>query len=211
MELSAWYAGVFRTTSGPYGFSGDRHLEPQSHLFWCEALLAYTFPELKHSFYVNLTAGTSLEPDRFSAYRLGALLPLVSEFPLSLPGYYYQELTARKFYLMGGNYIVPVDKNQRWNVNVTASTAVLDYLPGLEQPGSWRSGVGGGVFYTSPSWRVMVGYAYGIDAIRSGGHGANSIGILIQLDLAHAKEAFYKPDSSSHWRGLQRVLGVLGS
>src|ERR1051325_1735948 len=147
MELSIWYEALFRTDSGTYGFSGDRQLKPHSQLFWGEALLAYTMPELKHSFYVSLTAGTSVDADRFSAYRLGALLPLVSEFPLSLPGYYYQEISARQFVLLGGNYMIPLDKRNRWNVNINAATAGVDYLGGFKQPGDWLSGVGGGVLY----------------------------------------------------------------
>jgi hypothetical protein len=57
----------------------------------------------------------------------------------------------------------------------------------------------------------MVGYGYGIDAIRSGGRGAHSIGLLIQLDLSPAKEAFLRPEPLSPWRGLQRLLDVFGS
>src|SRR5688572_11554998 len=162
--------------------SFDRSIEPQSHIFWGQAMLAYVFPELQHSFYVSLQGGSSINPDRFSAYRLGALLPLVSEYPLSLPGYYYQELSAEHFVLLGGNYLMPLDKKQRWSLDITASTAVVDYLPGLEQPGNWHSGVGGGILYKSASWRVMVGYAYGIDAIRDGDRGAHSVGVLMQLD-----------------------------
>jgi hypothetical protein len=209
MELSAWYEGQFRTGAGTYGF-GDRTVEAQSHLFWAEALLAYTLPELKHSFYVNVTAGTSIEADRFSAYRLGSLLPLVSEFPLSLPGYYYQEISARQFVLVGGNYVVPLDKRQRWNIAATASTAVVDYLPGLEQPGDWHSGVGGGIIYKSPSWKIMVGYGYGVDAIRSHGRGAQSVGVLLQLDLGQARETLLSSEEPSRWRGFQQLLDVLG-
>ncbi len=210
MELSVWYQGDFRTASDFYGFN-DRQIEAQSHLFWTESLLAYTLPEWKHSFNVRVTAGTSINADRLSAYRLGALLPMAAEFPLSLPGYFAQELSAQQFVLLGGGYTVPLDKHHRWNITANAATAWVDYLPGLEQPGHWNSGVGGGVFYTSPSWRVMVGYGYGIDAIRSSGRGAQSVGILLQFDFAHAKEVFYKPAPESHWRGLQRVIGVLGS
>ncbi len=209
MELSIWEQTDFRTSAPTYGY-GDRQLEPQSHLFWGEALLDYTFPKNHHSFYVSLVGGTSINADRFTTYRLGALLPMSSEFPLSLPGYYYQEISARQFLLLGGTYIVPIDARQRWNVSATASTAVVDYLPGLEQPGNWHSGVGGGVFYRSETWRVMVGYGYGIDAIRSGGRGAHSIGLLVQFDLTRAREAFYRPEPASHWRGFQRILGVLG-
>ena len=210
MELSIWYEGQFRTKSDLYGFD-DREIQSQSHLFWGEAFLAYTFPKLKHTIAINLTAGTSIEADRLSAYRLGGFLPMVNEFPLSLPGYYYQELTARRFALAAGNYILPLDHNRRWNITATAATATVDYLPGLDQPGSWNSGVGGGVFYTSATWRVMVGYGYGIDAIRSGGRGAQSIGFLLQFDLTPAKQAFFKPQPPGSWPGFRRILGVFGS
>jgi hypothetical protein len=209
MELSAWYDGQFRTGTDPYGF-GDRTVEPQSHLFWAEALLAYTLPELKHSFYLGVTAGTTIQADRFSAYRLGSLLPLASEFPLSLPGYYYQELSARQFVLVGGNYMIPVDHRKRWNLCGTASSAYVDYLSGLEQPGHWNTGLGGGVYYNSPTWKILVGYGYGLDAIRSHGRGAQTIGILLQLDLGETKVALLNPQEPSRWRGLEDVLGIFG-
>jgi hypothetical protein len=212
MELSAWYEGQFRSDAGGYGFETgdgfDRRIEAHTHLFWGQALLAYTFTNSGQSFYLNLTAGTSVDPDRFSAYRLGALLPLVSEFPLSLPGYYYQEISARQFALLGGNYLVPLDRRQRWNVNVVAATADVDYLPGTRQPGNWLSGVGGGVLYKSSSVKVMAGYAYGIDAIRSNGRGGHSIGFLMQFDLGHARSAVLSPEEPGRWRGLQEILGA---
>jgi hypothetical protein len=209
MELSAWYEGQFRIGSGTYGFD-DRSVEPQSHLFWGEALIAYTLPELKHSFYLSLTAGTSVQADRFSAYRLGSLLPLVSEFPLPLPGYYYQEISAKDFAVLGGNYVVPLDPQQRWNLSGTASTAVVDYLPGLEQPGHWHRGVGGGILYNGPSWKILVGYGYGVDAIRSHGRGAQSVGILVQIDLGHARAALPESTQPGSWRGLQQIFNVFG-
>src|SRR5207249_6633193 len=118
--------------------------EPHSHLLWGAALFGYTLQTLNHNFYLSLTAGTSVDADRFSAYRLGALLPLVAEYPLSLPGYYYQELSARQFVLFGANYLVPLDARQRWSVGALVATAFVDYLPGTEQPGHWHSGVGAG-------------------------------------------------------------------
>jgi hypothetical protein len=211
MELSMWYQGEFRTESDAYGFNQDRSIKSNSHLFWGEAFLAYTLPKLHHSFNLSVTVGTSMNADRFSSYRLGGFLPLVAEYPLSLPGYYYQELTAKRFVLLAGNYTVPLDDRQRWNVTVTAATAVVDYLPGLEQPGQWNSGVGTGIFYTSRTWRVMVDYGYGIDAIRSGGKGAHSMGLLLQLDLEPAREAYFKAEPPGRWRGFERMLGVFGS
>jgi hypothetical protein len=152
-----------------------------------------------------------IHPDRFSAYRLGALLPLVSEFPLSLPGYYYQEISARNFVLLSGNYLLALDQRQRWNLNLTAATAAVDYLDGLEQPGNWHTGVGSGILYRTDSWKFMVGYAYGVDAIRSHGRGAHSIGVLMQLDWGQAKEELFSPATPNLWQGLQRVLGLFGN
>ena len=210
MELSVWYEGQLRTGTATYGYD-NLTVEPHSHLFWCEALLAYTLPELKHSFCVSLTAGTSLDADRFSAYRLGSLLPLVSEYPLSLPGYYYQELSAKQFVLVSGNYVLPLDPRQRWNLIADVSTAFVDYLPGLEQPGDWNTGLGAGIVYKSPTWKVMLGYGYGVNAIRSHGRGAQSVGILLQLDLERAREEMLSPSQPGRWRGLQQLLGIFGS
>jgi hypothetical protein len=218
MELSIWYQGQLRTDPGGYGFEStnspgnfDREVNKDSHLFWGQALLAYTLTNSHQSFFVNLTAGTSLHADRFSAYRLGALLPLVSEFPLSLPGYYYQEISADQFVLFSGNYLVPLDRKQRFYWNMVAATAVVDYLPGFEQAGNWHSGVGAGILYQSSSFKIMVGYGYGIDAMRDGGRGANSIGILMQLDLDNAKRVMFDPEEPNRWRGFQRIFGAFGT
>lgn len=210
MELSAWYEGEFTTQHEAYGYDGDRRVEPHSHRFWTQALLAYTLPELQHNFYVSLTAGTTIHADRFSAYRLGALLPLASEFPLSLPGYYHQELSARQFMLLGGNYLLPLDTKQRWSLSVGAATALVEYLPGMEQPGHSHSGVGAGILYRSPAdtLKVMVMYGYGVDAIRDGHRGAHSIGLLLQVDLNQARGALLHPDNPDRWRGWQRLLGI---
>jgi hypothetical protein len=155
--------------------------------------------------------GTSVDADRFSAYRLGSLLPLVAEYPLTLPGYYYQEISARQFALLAGEYLLPIDKKEHWNLNVTAAGAAVDYLEGLEQPGHWHSGVGGGILYKSSSWKIMLDYAYGVDAIRSGGRGAHTIGVLMQFDLGQAKENMFNPAQPNRWRGIERIFGLFGS
>jgi hypothetical protein len=209
MELSVWYEGQFRTDHGEYGYD-DRQVREFSHLIWGEASLVYTLPESGHSFDVTLSVGTSIQADRFSAYRLGALLPFASEFPLSLPGYYYQELSADGFVLLSGEYLLPLDSKQIWSLNFIAATAAVDYLEDLDQPGNWHSGVGGGVLYRKGALRMMVGYAYGVDAMRSSGRGAHSIGVLMQVDWGTARDELFSPATPNLWRGLQRVFGVFG-
>jgi len=209
MELSIWYEGHLRSNPGSYGFANDQYeLNEQSHLFWTEAALAYTLPKSQQSFYVRLTAGTSLDADRFSAYRLGGFLPLSAEYPLSLPGYFYQEISARQFVLFNANYLLPLDHEKRWNLDANLGSAVVDYLPGEEQPGHWLNGVGGGILYHSPSdrWKIMVDYGYGIDAIRAHGRGANSIGFLLQIDLGKFHSRDFKSTQPSLWQGLTRMF-----
>ena len=217
MELSAWYEGDFRANSGPYGLAGDRSTAAQSHQFWGRAMFAYKVPEREDYFSVSFTAGTSLNADRLSGYKLGAALPMSAEFPLSLPGYYFQEITARQFALLGGLYTLPLDARKRWSLTGFAATAVVDYVSGMSQPGDWHTGVGGGLGYASPNkvWEVTLGYAYGVDAIRTGGRGAHTIGLVAQYDLearrfrAKTPEPEVGPEKS---RGLERLFrGIFGN
>ncbi|MBU6402410.1 MAG: hypothetical protein KGS61_18990 [Verrucomicrobia bacterium] len=213
MEMSAWYEGQFRTDAGPFGFDGDRVVEPTSHMFWGRALLAYTFTNTLQSFQVSVIAGTSIDADRLSAYRLGGMLPLAAEFPLGLPGYFTQEFSARQFALWSGQYSVALDYANHWNATVFASTAWIDYLPGFEQPGRWNSGVGGGITWrsTSQTWQVMLAYARGLDAIRSSGRGANTVSLLCQIDLEarhrYQTSSFEPRVSPDKLRGLDWLLG----
>ena len=190
-ELSAWYDGQLRSETGTYGF-GDRKVERMSHLFWARALFIYTLPNLKHNISLNITTGTSIDPDRFSAYRIGGLLPMASEFPLALPGYFYQELSAERFVNFSGQYTLPIDRNNRWTLTGVGSVAKVAFFPAGQQPGRWHSGVGLGIGYKSPrdSFHTVLGYSYGIDATRDHGKGAQSIGLLFQWDL----EAKHRPN-----------------
>jgi len=185
VELSAWAEGQYRSDSGPYGLDSDRVLVANSDLFWGRALLIYTLPKSKQSIDFSVTAGTSRHADRFSAYRLGGELPLASEFPLSIPGYIYQELSARSFMEMKAQYTAPLDPANTWTVSPMASMAEVDYLPGTGQPGSFNSGAGLGVGYRARSgtWRIMAEYGYGFEAIRSGGRGGQEIAIFCEINL----------------------------
>jgi hypothetical protein len=135
----------------------------------------------------------------------------VAEFPLTLPGYYYREISASRFVLLGGQYGIPLDANKNWALNFQATTAGVQYVTGLEQPGHWHSGVSGGIIYRSPkdAWQILVAYAYGIDAIRDNSRGAHSIGFLLQFDLDRAHRNLFDPaDQPMRSRGLERILRI---
>jgi hypothetical protein len=185
MELSAWYELEHRTDDGRYGFSGDRRLDATSHRFFGRAQLNYTLPRSEHNMMVGLMGGAVLDADRFSAFRVGGALPLTSEFPLYLPGYFYGELSTKDFGLAYGLYSIPFGPAKRWNVMAIAATALVDYVDGLEQPGHWNSGVGGGLGYAAKDrrWRVVATSTYGIDAIRSDGRGGINAGMMFQYNF----------------------------
>jgi len=186
MELSAWYEGQYRTDSGNYGYNGDRDLEPNSELFWARGLLIYTFPKSKQSFDVSLTAGTSFNADRLSAYRLGGDLSMSTEFPLLIPGYFDEELSARTFVCFNAQYSIPLDAAKRWSVNFIGSAADMSYVPGEEQPGHFNSGAGVGLGFNSKSgvWRALASYGYGFEAIRDDNRGAQNIAVMLEINLA---------------------------
>jgi hypothetical protein len=212
LELSAWYEGHIRSKHGPYGFDGDRTVEANSHRFWGRALFAYTLPWLEHNFNLSVTAGTTRRADRFSAYRLGGTLPLLSEFRLDLPGYEAQEITAREYVLFNGLYWLPIDSAKRWSVAAFGAVAGVNYLAGFEQADSWLSGVGAGFGYKAPQdvWQIMLAYAYGFNALRSDGRGGQSLVLLFQFDFEARRRAAYPslapvldPERS---RGLERIF-----
>lgn len=197
-EVSLWYENRYRADPGPYGIDDDRTVERDSQLFWARSLLIYTQPSGR-VINATLSLGAVLDPDRFSAFRLGGELPMASEFPLSLPGYYYQELSARRYALLGGSYYVPLDgKRDVWAVRFEGGTALVGYAPGMDQPGNSETGVGVGLAYKSRSkvWQILGGVGYGINAIRPGGGGSESFGILVQIDFR--KTAIFHPLSPNN-------------
>ena len=52
----------------------------------------------------------------------------------------------------------------------------------------------------------MIGYAYGVNAIRSDGPGAQSINVLVQLDLEKTIAALLRPQNPFRSRGLFRMF-----
>lgn len=200
-ELSVWYEGRLRTASGSYGYDNDRRVEPHSHLFWSRALLVYNLPKASHRFLAQVAGGTSRRPDRFSAYRLGGVLPQASEFPLSIPGYYYQEVSARDFGLAGGSYVLPLSKDKHtWLATFTLATAIVEYAPGLDQDNKWHSGGGLGLHYTTDAWHALLEYGYGVNANRGHGNGAHSLGVRVQFDFRKVTSPLIVP------RDVERML-----
>jgi hypothetical protein len=185
MELSLWYEQQWRLEDQTYGFNNDRRINPDAGLYWLYAGLNYTFTNSGQKILFGVTAGGSTDADRFSAWRLGGELPLISEFPLVLPGYYYEELTAERFVHLYGAYEFPLVQSQVLKFRLEAATANLEYLPGLEQRGPWQTGAGCALTFAprKKNFQIVLRYGYGFNAIRDGQEGAQSIGLLFQYDF----------------------------
>lgn len=210
MELAIWYDGQYRTDSGNYGYANAPFYAHQwTHQFWVSGALDYTLPQSHQNFGVRVIGGTSIDADRLSAYRLGGYLPLVAEYPLSLPGYFFQEFSAKQFVLINASYTLPVTRDEHWNILVNGATAGMDYINGAGEPGDWVSGVGAGVMFktTDNRFKIVLGYAYGIDAIRDNTRGAHTISLLLQFDLGKAIKKGFAPAEPGRWRGWDWIIG----
>ncbi len=185
MELSVWYERQWRLDANDYGFANDRRNQSAVELYWLYACLNYAWTNTGHQFAFAFTAGDSQNADRFSSWRLGGVLPLAAEFPLSLPGYYYQEISAQRFAHMAASYVIPLSDDHSWQLRFGAASAYVDYTPGLGQTGHWHTGVGPDLSYTSPNdfWRIILRYGYGFNAERDGREGAHSVGLLCQFNF----------------------------
>jgi hypothetical protein len=198
-ELSAWYETQVRLNPGTYGFDADRSVQRTVQRFWGRALLVYTLPQLRHRIAFSIVGGTSVHPDRLSAWRIGGVLPLDSEFPLLLPGYYEGEFSARNFMLAGGDYAVPLDRAEHWQLGVGAAAARIGYTPGLEGPHAWNGGMSASLAYApdTKAWRASLVYGRAFDAVRNGHRGADSISLLMEFDL---ERMGYLPAETSRTR-----------
>jgi len=208
-EISGWYELGERTNPGPYGYNGDRNIEHTSQLYWGRLLFTRKFTNnIRVEF--SVTGGGSFDSDRFSAYRLGGALPLGAEFPLVIPGYYTQEISATSFALINGYILYPLSSDGRWEVGILGSAANVRYLSGFSLGQPWNSGLGGGFAYHSHSgaWHVILSYGYGFNAIRNGERGSNSIGIALQYDFLRDDwrflRNFFNTIGPSNWRGVSR-------
>lgn len=197
LELSVWYERQRHYDPVSYGYDNDRSITPATDLYWVVGGLNYELKPSDDRFSFTVTAGGSRNADLFSAWRLGGVLPLSSEFPLMVPGYYYEELTAVRFVHFFGAYVLPLDSSNRWDFRLEAASARLDYLPGYAQPGDWQSGAGVGLGY-SPGhhyYKMILRVGYGFNAIRHDKDGAESVGLLFQYDLG-ARKAHKRPIGS---------------
>jgi hypothetical protein len=200
LELSAWYELDQRTDPRAYGFNDDRPLNRIPQRVFGRALVHLTTLQTQHYIVGGLMGGAAFDSDRLSCFRLGGVLPYTKEFPLTIPGYYYQELSAKDFGLLFATYAIPFGYKQEWRVFATGGAAVVKYQDGMGQPGAFNSGLGGGLAYSAPSrrWKALGMFGYGFEAERSDGRGGMSLAFAIQYNFGPTKLA--SDEAYDEWR-----------
>jgi hypothetical protein len=184
LELSAWYEARIRDRPGTYGYNHDRVVRRDINLYWMRFLFmspAEGGPRGAGGF--SLGGGDRL--GRLAAYRLGGMLTQTSEFPLILPGYFPQEIAARKFAHVWTKFGLPIDVSSRYYLNLVAAGASVTPIGGTDPGGPLHAGFGLGLEF-APRKAALHGeltYGYSPTAIRGERRGAHSIALTAEVDF----------------------------
>jgi hypothetical protein len=193
MEVSAWYEFEKRTDAGTYGYNNDRDLRNTPQRLFARSLLRFTTFHDQHYVALGVQAGAAFDSDRMSCYRLGGVLPYTKEFPIQIPGYYFQEISAQDYGQVYGMYNIPFGPEHSWSVGAGGAAAVVKYEEGMGQAGSLNSGVGCDLGYRAPShkWKVLSLFGYGFQAERPNGdgHGGYTLALAFQYNFGQTKLA----------------------
>jgi hypothetical protein len=210
LEVSAWWESQVREHTIPYGYNQDRLAEGQTNLYWSRMLFTYT---LKNGTRLGggLGYGGGTGIDRFSAYTLGGMLTLNSEFPLILPGYFSQEITAREYGHFWLRWGMPLDDTRRFVFNVIAAGASIAPVTGTDAGGSQHAGAGVGFEFAprKAALHGMISYGYSPTAVRGGTRGGQGVALGLELNFeGPARISGAIPADTQE--GLRWLLGTSG-
>ncbi|HXT01929.1 MAG TPA: hypothetical protein VN915_14735 [Elusimicrobiota bacterium] len=185
-EVSVWYEARDREHGGAYGYNGDRVAERATHLYWTRLLFAYDFPDDRRlGVDMNFGAGTGV--DRFSAYRVGGMLQNNAEFPMSVPGYFSQEIAAEKVAHVWLRFGKSLTNERRIVFNWFAGGAVIKPVPTTDAGGAQHAGVGMGVEFLPKreggALRGMLSFGYSPTAVRGDHRGGEGVALSMELNL----------------------------
>ena len=202
-EVSAWWESRLRQHAGTYGFH-DRVARRQTNLFWARILFDYA---VKSGTVLGggFSAGGSTSADRFSAYRLGGMLTMTSEFPLPTPGYYFEVIAqryARTWLRLGALF-----RDERFFANLFATGAAIAPVQGTQPGGLQHAGLGAGLGFTprKGALRTQLSYGYAPTAARAGGRGGHTLALSLEVNFAHPRTSNLRQPQTQ--QGLRWLLG----
>ncbi len=183
-EASVWAETRLRDRPASYGYNGDRYVRRNVNLYWARVFLSLPAPGGIHAG-GGMNAGGGGGQGRLSAYTLGGMLTQTSEFPLILPGYFGQEISASRFVHAWARAGVPILGSKRCFVNLTAAAASVRPMYGTDPGGIHHVGLAAGLSFEPAAGplRVDLTYGYAPTALRGTHRGAQSLAFNFEYDF----------------------------
>jgi len=185
-EVSVWYEAREREHGGSYGYNGDRRSERSTRLYWTRMLFAYDFED-ERRLGVNLNFGAGTGIDRFSAYRVGGMLQNNAEFPMSIPGYFSQEIAAERVAHVWLRFGKGLTNERRIVFNWFAAGALIKPVATTDAGGAQHAGIGMGVEFLprkeNGALRGMLSFGYSPTAARGDHRGGEGVALSFELNL----------------------------
>lgn len=205
-EVSLWAESRVRDRPASYGYNGDRFVRHNANLLWTRVQLSLMVGDARVS--GGLNAGSGGQIGRLSAYRLGGMLTQTSEFPLILPGYFAQEISARRFVHGWAQTALPVADSKRFTVEFTAAAARVSPVHGTDPGGVGHAGFSASLGFSPPdgALRAELAYGYAPTALRGRRRGAQALALMLEIDFL-PREAGDEDRAKIHQRGLRWLLG----
>lgn len=208
LEASLWAETRVRDKPAAYGYNDDRTVARSVKLLWTRLQVSLPGP-LDTRVSGGLNAGTGGSIGRLSAYRLGGMATQTSEFPLVIPGYFTQEISARRFLHAWAHTAVPFRGSDRFFVDLSAAGASVAPVPGTD-PGALRHvGFAAGVAF-APKDRglnALLAYGYSPTAYRGGGRGGHSLALSVEIDFLAPAEPRARGPFKTRQQGLRWLFG----
>lgn len=191
LEFSLWAEKRVRDKPAAFGYGDDRVLSRSVNLLWGRLHASLPGP-WGTRVGAGLNAGTGGHIGILSAYRLGGMTTQTSEFPLVLPGYFTQEISARRFVHAWGRTAVPFPGSKRFFIDLAAGGASVAPIPGTDPGAARHIGFSTGVSYAPKRGGLhgQVAYGFAPTALRGTRRGAHSLALSVEIDfLAPAEPA----------------------
>lgn len=206
-EASAWLEKRVRDKPAAFGYEDDRTVARSVNLFWSRLHVSLPGP-LETRVSGGLNAGAGGHVGRLSAYRLGGMGTQTAEFPLVIPGYFSQEISAVRFFHGWAQTAFPWRGSKRLFVVLSIAAAGVKPAPGTDPGSAQHVGYSAGLSH-SPKKGGLHGqilYGYSPTALRGGRRGAHAFALTAEIDFLAPAETAPGPIQTRQ-QGLRWLFG----
>ncbi len=207
LEVSLWAETRLRDRPASYGYNGDRYVRRNVNLYWGRIYVSLPAPgNNRVSGGLNMGGGGGL--GRLSAYRLGGMQSQISEFPLMLPGYFNQEISASRFVHLWGHSALSIAGSKRFFLSLTAALASVSPMRGTDAGGIHHVGLSAGISYapTNGPVHMDLDYGYAPTALRGKRRGGQMVAVSAEYDFLGTDETADTPVRTKQ-QGMRWLFG----